>query len=205
MKIVNHGDEPVRISFFTNDLTNKTTVKYVHFVRGNTFFLNIGESLSVPVEFSFSQSTKKLESNFPIICEITSLKRMNSSFEPKFRMFFYISKVESHTTFEAPNEDDNSLFWNISPFLQRGKGDLNFLRSVIARSILGNIAISFAQSVILRSVLYSVRISLFKVFMKKGPKRWDPHALEKRGLRMTPTASDEILTALNTKGEKKMK
>ena len=110
MKIVNHGDEPIRISFFTNFLTNKTTVKYIHFVRGNTFFLNIGESLSVPVEFSFSQSTKKLESNFPIICEITSLKRMNSSFEPKFRLFFYVSKIDSQNPCVASDEDDNSLF-----------------------------------------------------------------------------------------------
>jgi bacteriorhodopsin len=95
MKISNHGDEPIRISFFLNEQTTKSTVKYVHFIRGNNFFLNIGESLTVPVKFSFVETTSNTDSVFPIICEITSLKKFNSSFEPKFRMFFYVSKIEN--------------------------------------------------------------------------------------------------------------
>ena len=105
----NQGDEPIRLSFFVNDLATKSTVRYVHFVRGNTFFLNIGESLTVPIEFSFDQSTANLSNNFPIICEITSLKKSNSSFEPKFRMLFYVSKIDSHVTRVAADEDENEL------------------------------------------------------------------------------------------------
>ena len=51
-----------------------------------------------------------------------------------------------------------------------------------------DVAISTIHLVILRSPLFlpdDVRISSFKVFMKKKLKRWDPHALKKRGLRMT--------------------
>jgi len=105
----NQGDEPIRLSFFVNDLATKSTVRYVHFVRGNTFFLNIGESLTVPIEFSFDQSNAYLSNNFPIICEIASLKKPNSSFEPKFRMLFYVSKIDSHVTRVAADEDENEL------------------------------------------------------------------------------------------------
>ncbi|WP_218111933.1 hypothetical protein [Atribacter laminatus] len=110
MKIFNHGDEPIRISFLLNEQTLESTVKYVHFIRGNTFFLNIGESLTVPVKFSFVENTSNTDSVFPIICEITSLKKFNSSFEPKFRMVFYVSKIGTHTNCVSSGEDDDSLF-----------------------------------------------------------------------------------------------
>jgi hypothetical protein len=110
MRISNYGDEPIRISFLLNEQTLESTVKYVHFIRGNNFFLNIGESLTVPVKFSFVETTSNTDSVFPIICEITSLKKINSSFEPKFRMFFYVSKIDSPTTRVVADEDDKSLF-----------------------------------------------------------------------------------------------
>jgi len=89
--MINHGDESIRISFYISDTANKSKVLYIHFISGNTYFLNSGESITVPVEFSFAQSTSYLDNNFPIICEISSLKKITGSFVPKFRMLFYVS------------------------------------------------------------------------------------------------------------------
>ena len=92
----NQGDEPIRLSFFVNDLATKSIVRYVHFVLGNTFFLNIGESLTVPIEFSFDQSTANLSNNFPIIMKF-SLKNRTVVLNRNFVCFLYFWDNSCHS------------------------------------------------------------------------------------------------------------
>ena len=74
------------------------------------------------------------------------------------------------------------LFRHSEERLRRRENPIHLLRHSEERS---DVRISSTSSVILRSVA-TWESHPFKVFIKKELKRWDPHALRKRGLRMTP-------------------
>ena len=61
--------------------------------------------------------------------------------------------MDGHAAFTAPVEDENALQKSITPFQKGGEGDLNYSYSVIARSVLCDVAISATQYVTLMSLV----------------------------------------------------
>jgi hypothetical protein len=90
-----------------------------------------------------------------LIDEISPIKRRFqeiyfSHFFNYFLTHSYVFRINPHATFVAPDDDENTHPGIVSHFRKGGKGDLSFYCSVIARSVLSDVA-----------------ISSFKVFMKK--------------------------------------